>query len=88
MREIDPDARIFALDTYAEMPETDKEIDAHGTSDFADAALKLKNVFPAQGLFNETLPMPEPAPRFGLAHVDGHPRIGEIRAGCGLAAAD
>jgi predicted O-methyltransferase YrrM len=80
MQEIDPAARIFALDTYTGMPEADKVIDAHRFGDFADAALGafqdqivklgLKNVLPVQGLFNETFPVLEPARRFGLAHID------------------
>lgn len=80
MQKIDPRAKIFALDTYAGMPTTDSRIDAHRAGDFADAALgafqsriaalKLNNVVPVQGLFEDTFPALAPDLRFGLAHID------------------
>ena len=80
MREIDPDAQIFALDTYAGMPKTDKSIDAHSTGDFRNAALgsfqkqisalDLQNVVPVQGLFEDTFLGMRPDICFGLAHID------------------
>src|SRR5690606_35007557 len=34
LREVCPEATVYALDTYAGMPETDKTIDAHNAHDF------------------------------------------------------
>jgi predicted O-methyltransferase YrrM len=80
MREVDPSAVVYALDTYAGMPETDKQIDAHNGGDFADAALnelratiadlKLENLVPVQGLFHQTFPALAEKTKFGLAHID------------------
>jgi predicted O-methyltransferase YrrM len=80
MQEIDPSARIFALDTYTGMPDTDKAIDAHGAGDFADASLDdfrksikvlgLRNLTPVPGLFEDSFPELSHDIRFGLAHID------------------
>lgn len=78
LREIDPTATVFALDTYGGMPETDKSRDAHSMGDFRDADLDalmaaktklgLDNLVPVKGLFQDTFPtLPG---EFGLAHID------------------
>jgi predicted O-methyltransferase YrrM len=84
MREINPEAKVYALDTFAGMPETDKTRDAHNAGDFGDASLpalqkridelELKNLIPLKGLFDETFPqIPDRftvSDGFGLAHID------------------
>ncbi|EKS28314.1 Macrocin-O-methyltransferase (TylF) [Afipia felis] len=80
MREICPDAKVFALDTYEGMPTTDKSIDAHNTNDFSEAhlpalkreidRLKLTNLVPLKGLFQDTFPTIDIGVKFGLAHID------------------
>jgi len=80
MQEIDPFAKIFALDTYTGMPRTDKAIDAHNEGDFANASLDgfrnsikdlgLRNLTPVRGLFEDTFPDLPHDLRFGLAHID------------------
>ena len=81
LQEIDPAAKVFALDTFAGMPATDKAIDAHSAGDFANpeldtlkseiSRLKLDTVLlPIKGLFNETFPALAAGRRFGLAHID------------------
>lgn len=79
LREVAPKAKVYAMDTYEGMPETDKTIDAHSRGDFADtsldalkariAELKLTNLVPVKGLFQDTFPSLEAGP-FGLAHID------------------
>jgi hypothetical protein len=78
MREVSPSAKVYALDTYAGMPETDKSRDAHSAGDFADTSLSalnariselgLTNLIPVQGLIEETFPLLWGP--FGLAHID------------------
>ncbi len=80
MREVAPDARIYALDTFSGMPDTDKTIDAHTKGDFGDTSLGaleqaidqlgLRNLIPVKGLFQETFPALAPNTKFGLAHID------------------
>jgi predicted O-methyltransferase YrrM len=80
MKEVDPTAKVFALDTYEGMPTTDKSIDAHSVGDFADtslpdlqariAGLGLTNLVPVKGLFQETFPNLPSDLTFGLAHID------------------
>lgn len=80
-RETLPGAQIFALDTFAGMPPTDRAIDAHSGGDFGDAHMeevaaflskqRLDNVHLVKGLFEETAG--EIAARHGpftLAHID------------------
>lgn len=80
-RELFPKATIYALDTFAGMPKTDKTIDAHSQGDFGDvdlheiraaaSDLKLDNLVFVQGLFTDTLPsLIDSGRRFGLAHID------------------
>jgi predicted O-methyltransferase YrrM len=78
MRVIDPDAKVYALDTFEGMPETDKIRDAHSAGDFADANLdglrkakrdlKLDNLIIVKGFFSDTFP--DLQGPFGLAHID------------------
>ena len=80
MREVCPEAMIFALDTFSGMPATDKTVDAHNESDFSDAdldrlleeidRLELRNLVPVRGLFEDTFPELALGKRFGLAHLD------------------
>jgi hypothetical protein len=59
-----PDRLIWALDTFAGMPPTDKRVDAHSEGDFrgtslaevqgAVAAAGLRNIRLVQGLFHDT----------------------------------
>lgn len=81
LAELHPDARIYCLDTFSGMPETDKGIDAHSKGDFRDADLQgfrdqirrlnLKNVEILEGQFENTFPtVMARGVRFGLAHID------------------
>ena len=81
LRETHPEARVYALDTYAGMPETDSTSDVHHAGDFADSsqgalearrdALGLTNLVVVKGLFEETFPaIAAVGERFGLAHID------------------
>ncbi|WP_321961159.1 TylF/MycF/NovP-related O-methyltransferase [Paraburkholderia sp. J7] len=74
-------ARIYALDTFAGMPETDQERDLHIAGDFNDASLvklrafveehQLTNLTPVQGLFEDTAPaLLEKISAVTLAHID------------------
>ncbi|HLY45555.1 MAG TPA: TylF/MycF/NovP-related O-methyltransferase [Stellaceae bacterium] len=76
-----PRARVFALDTYAGMPATDKSVDAHSAGDFANAdyaevvsardKLRLDNVDVVKGLFENTAPtVLSGAKSIVLAHID------------------
>ena len=79
--EVLPGTQVYALDTFAGMPPTDRSIDAHGAGDFADtsyddlqayiATLGLTNLHVVRGLFEDTTP--ELLTRCGpvaLAHID------------------
>jgi predicted O-methyltransferase YrrM len=80
LQEVAPEAKVYALDTYGGMPATDKSIDAHNAGDFADTSLdelnrrigdlRLKNLVPVKGLFQETFPCLAVGEKFGLAHID------------------
>ena len=82
LRSFGSGAKVFALDTYAGMPPTDKLRDMHSAGDFADTSLaefrrdidkaKLGEfVVPLQGLFSDTLPgVLAGGRRIALAHVD------------------
>jgi hypothetical protein len=76
-----PGMRIFALDTFAGMPATDRSVDAHGQGDFADASLEelqalarsrgLDNLEFVKGLFEDSAPHLLPSiGRVALAHID------------------
>jgi predicted O-methyltransferase YrrM len=76
-----PDAKVYALDTFAGMPETAK-VDMHRSGDFSGgvdlneikAAAKregLDNLVFMKGLFQTTFPaLASEVRSFGLAHID------------------
>ena len=79
--DVAPDAKVYACDTYAGMPETDSARDLHGAGDFGDSsyealverrdALGLTNLVVVKGLFQDTFPaLAREQPTFGLAHID------------------
>jgi hypothetical protein len=75
-------ARVFALDTYAGMPQTDAVRDLHRKGDFIDTDIDefrtelAENgleqwVEPVQGVFEDTFPgLVEGGRRIALAHID------------------
>jgi hypothetical protein len=76
-----PGMKVFALDTYEGMPQTDKSVDAHSKGDFADAdiamlraraaELQLDNLELVQGLFEHTNGgVMAKAGTVSLAHID------------------
>ncbi len=81
LRELHPEAKVYALDTYAGMPATDPGRDVHHAGDFADTsqgdlearrdALGLANLVVVPGRFEDSFPaIAEGRPAFGLAHID------------------
>lgn len=80
LKKYHPDKKIYSLDTFSGMPETDA-IDTHGESDFNDAdinlfrqkkeELELDNLVIVQGRFEDTFPglKAELGP-IALAHID------------------
>lgn len=80
-KQLYPGMKIFALDTYEGMPETDKNIDMHSKGDFGDAdfeslakykeALGLDNLVLVKGLFETTnARVMKEAQNICLAHID------------------
>lgn len=76
-----PGVQVYALDTYAGMPLTDKSVDAHSAGDFADANLEetlrarakfgLDNIHFVKGLFTDTAPgVLAEAKSIAHAHID------------------
>lgn len=76
-----PGMKVYALDTFAGMPKTDLEIDAHRAGDFKDvdlvelkryaASKNLDNLEFVQGLFQDTAPSLLPkVEKVALAHID------------------
>ncbi|MGA3066585.1 MAG: TylF/MycF/NovP-related O-methyltransferase [Tepidisphaeraceae bacterium] len=76
-----PQTRVFAFDTFAGMPETDRGVDGHKAGDFSDTSLEtLRELAQSRGLTNlEFIPgrfeesAPAAMPRIGkiaLAHID------------------
>jgi hypothetical protein len=76
-----PGANVYALDTFAGMPETDAAIDAHSAGDFADTNIAeiqaavdkagLRNLHLVKGLFQDTAPALLPGVgSIVLAHID------------------
>jgi hypothetical protein len=74
-------ARIYALDTFQGMPETDVARDLHVAGDFNDTSIdalrafaeknQLVNLIPVQGLFEDTAPaLLEKIAAVTLAHID------------------
>jgi predicted O-methyltransferase YrrM len=81
VRRLYPGMKVYALDTFAGMPETDKSVDAHNAGDFGDADLDmlrrrvaelgLDNLELVQGLFESTNDrVMQAAGTVSLAHVD------------------
>jgi predicted O-methyltransferase YrrM len=81
LRELYPQAKVYACDTYAGMPATDLTRDAHYAGDFADTsqadlearrdALGLTNLIVVPGRFEDTFPgIAASGATFGLAHID------------------
>ncbi len=80
-RKLYPGMTVFALDSFAGMPATDKAVDAHNRGDFSGAdpklirkdveRLGLSNLIIVKGDFSETAPgvMAE-AGKVALAHID------------------
>jgi hypothetical protein len=80
-RVLRPGVRIYALDTFSGMPETDAAVDAHSAGDFEDADLAglreraseagLENIVFCEGLFEDTAPGAlRDAGAIALAHID------------------
>lgn len=82
LREFGSKAKVFALDTYAGMPETDSVRDMHHQGDFQDTSIdEFRDairrsgleawVEPVQGVFTDTFPGLVASGRpIALAHVD------------------
>ena len=76
-----PGMQVYAFDTFAGMPETDKAIDLHSAGDFGDANFDeirrfsdktgLENLHLVRGLFEDTTPaVLEQCRPIALLHVD------------------
>jgi hypothetical protein len=76
-----PGVKVYALDTYAGIPEADTAIDAHSAGDFGDVDLdelvkfaaghSLENIEFVRGRFEDTaLPLLNRIERVALAHID------------------
>lgn len=81
LQETSPGAKVFAFDTYAGMPETDPDVDAHSAGDFADVDVEeiraaaavqgLTNLELVVGAFEETAAVAlARASPVALAHID------------------
>lgn len=76
-----PSMKVYALDSFAGMPKTDKTVDAHNAGDFSDCdmaslqarvdELELENLVLVKGFFEDTNDgvMAE-AGKISLAHID------------------
>lgn len=79
LKHLYPGAKVYALDTYSGMPDTDPLRDLHQPGDFLEASLpaleeraqlfRLENIVPVKGLFADTFPSLKGI-EFGLAHID------------------
>jgi hypothetical protein len=76
-----PGMKVFALDSFEGMPQTDKNVDAHNAGDFSDVdydklqtrveALKLDNLVLVKGFFEDTnAGVMAEAGKISLAHID------------------
>ena len=76
-----PGMKVFALDSFQGMPQTDKNVDAHNAGDFSDAdyhklrervtELKLDNLILVKGFFEDTHnDVMAQAGKVSLAHID------------------
>ena len=81
LRALHPEAKVYALDTFAGMPATDLSRDAHCAGDFSDSsqadlearrdALGLSNLIVVRGRFEDSFPaIAASGATFGLAHID------------------
>lgn len=80
LKQLYPKARLYSLDTFAGMPETE-DIDTHRKGNFKDVDIdgfreqidkfKLDNIEIHQGLFQDSFPkIASTGTTFGLAHLD------------------
>jgi len=76
-----PGMKVFGLDSFEGMPQTDKNVDAHNAGDFSDVdlsqlqaradELKLDNLHLVKGFFEDTNDqVMEQAGKVSLAHID------------------
>jgi len=76
-----PGMKVFALDSFEGMPQTDKNVDAHNAGDFANVnidelrrrvtELRLENLVLVKGLFENTNDgVMAQAGKISLAHID------------------
>jgi predicted O-methyltransferase YrrM len=80
MKQIAPEATVYALDTFEGMPPTDITIDAHSVGDFSDVSfdelqktivdLNISNIILVKGMFHDVFPAIDRHVTFGLAHID------------------
>lgn len=81
LKRLYPEAKVYACDTFAGMPTTDKSVDHHSEGDFANSdeeeikdyarSIGLDNLVTVKGLVEETFPSRFSTDhRFGLAHID------------------
>jgi Macrocin-O-methyltransferase (TylF) len=80
LKEVDPAALVFGLDTFAGMPETNTSLDMHKAGDFDDVSMAdiqratkiagLDNIRLVKGDVRETLTKAVADTNFGLAHID------------------
>jgi Macrocin-O-methyltransferase (TylF) len=81
MKQIAPEATVYALDTFEGMPPTDKTVGAHSVGDFSDVLfdelqktivdLNISNLILVKGMFHDVFPVIDQHVTFGLAHIDG-----------------
>ena len=76
-----PGMKVFALDSFEGMPDTDKNVDAHNAGDFSDTdfnqlqkrvdELKLDNLILVKGFFESTnAGVMKEAKKISMAHID------------------
>ena len=80
LKEVAPDAKVYGLDTFAGMPETNVSVDLHRRGDFSDVNVDdikntaskfgLDNIVLIKGDVRETLVSTCERASFGLAHID------------------
>jgi Macrocin-O-methyltransferase (TylF) len=80
-KRLHPGMKVFALDSFVGMPQTDKNVDAHSKGDFSDVdidklqarveELKLDNLVLVKGFFEDTNDdVMVQASNISLAHID------------------
>ena len=81
LKELYPQAKVYALDTFEGMPDTDLSKDLHNAGDFRDTSIEniraaakrlgLSNIELVKGLIEDTADETyKAAGKFGLAHLD------------------